>query len=338
MMKVWKAKNWLSACGASEEAPRFAIWTASNLGGAQPIAMKNGSKKTLTGGVELSESVHGVELRDFKQQPLQVLSFGGGTQSSAMLLMVEKEMIPRPDIVIFSDTGSEEAYTLEHVHNVAKPYVENVLKLPFLIVQAKKPLHVAYREKRTIPVIGIRSCTMNFKVYPQRRAMRQIVGPQNGFLLAECWLGITTDEASRRVDESDVKWSRPIYPLLDTGEGFTRRECIELLQEAGWEVQKSGCWCCPYSRPSHWSKLKMRRPDLFQYAVEMEEELKQRFIEENLQRRKEGKRERNPDGIQFNRGGIRLKVIQEMSSLWSFSEDDEPEDDFSCDSAGGCFI
>ena len=51
--------------------------------------------------------VNGVELRDFKKEPLQVLSFGGGVQSFAMLLLIKEGLLPKPDIIIHSDTGSE---------------------------------------------------------------------------------------------------------------------------------------------------------------------------------------------------------------------------------------
>lgn len=275
----------------------------------------------------MTETVHGVPLRDFEAEPLQVLSFGGGTQSSAMLLMVGKGMLPKPDIVIFSDTGSEEKFTIDHVENVAKPYVEQVLQVPFAIVKPPKPLHVAYRERETIPMIGVRSCTQNYKIAPQRRFVREIVGSKNGVLLAQSWLGITTDEARRRVDETDVIWYGVSYPLLDDVP-TSRQECLNILGNQGWEVQKSGCWLCPYVQPRHWPKLKARRPDLFDLAVDMEEAVIARQIRNG----------RNPENIRFNRGGVRLKVIQDMKSLWHYSDEEEPEDNFTCDSGAGCFI
>lgn len=283
----------------------------------------------------MTEKVHGVTLRDFRAEPLQVLSFGGGTQSSAMLILIEMGKLPKPDIVIFSDTGSEEDFTLKHVHEVAKPFVES-MGIPFLVVKHEMALHDYFAKNRTIPMIGNRSCTSQFKIGPIRRAMREIVGNKRKHILATCWLGITTDEQSRRVDESDVQWCNTSYPLLDDYR-MSRNCCIDLLEIHGWEVQKSGCWLCPYAGPRHWPKLKARRPDLFAKAVEMEEAVFQRRREENEVIKRDGGRTKDVEFIKFNRGGIPLRVIQEMKSLWSYTDDEEP-DDFSCDSGAGCFI
>lgn len=283
----------------------------------------------------MTEKVHGVTLRDFKAEPLQVLSFGGGTQSSAMLILIEMGKLPKPDIVMFSDTGSEEDFTLKHVHQVAKPFVES-MGIPFLVVKHEMALHDYFAKNRTIPMIGNRSCTSQFKIAPIRRAMREIVGNKRKHVLATSWLGITTDEERRRVDESDVQWCSTSYPLLDDYR-MSRNCCIALLEMHGWEVQKSGCWLCPYKGPRHWPKLKARRPDLFAKAVEMEEAVFQRRREENEVIKREGGRLKDVEFIKFNRDGIPLRVIQEMNSLWSYTDDEEPED-FSCDSGAGCFI
>ena len=57
--------------------------------------------------------------RDYLEEPLEVLSFGGGVQSTAMLLMVHEGILPRPDVVMFADTGSELPETIEHIEKNA---------------------------------------------------------------------------------------------------------------------------------------------------------------------------------------------------------------------------
>ena len=150
--------------------------------------------------------------RDFSKEPLQVLSYGGGTQSTAMLIMMNQGLIPKADVVIHADTGSELPETVTFIQT-AKEYVENVLKIPFVIVNSHRgTLHDDYMKHGNIPIIGSRSCTGNFKIQPQRRFIRMIVGRRNR-LLAQCLLGITTDEAKRRT-EGDVSWCGLKYPLL----------------------------------------------------------------------------------------------------------------------------
>lgn len=37
----------------------------------------------------------------------RIVSWGGGTQSSAISLMVLRGLLPRPDLFLFADTGDE---------------------------------------------------------------------------------------------------------------------------------------------------------------------------------------------------------------------------------------
>ena len=208
------------------------------------------------------------EDRDFSKDQLKVLSYGGGTQSTAMLILIKLGKIPAPDIIIHADTGSELPETVEFVQT-AKEYVENSLKIPFAITKSHRgSLHMDYMKNGNIPIIGSRSCTGNFKILPQRRLMRKIVGRKNKHL-AICMVGITTDEKKRRT-ESDVQWATLSYPLLDHFP-YTRKECILLNNLHGWDVKKSGCFCCPYQGGKSWMELKANYPDLFQIAIEMEE-------------------------------------------------------------------
>ena len=245
--------------------------------------------------------------RNFIEKPLQVLSYGGGTQSTAMLIMMALGDIPKVDIVIHADTGSELPVT-EAFIETARRFCEETLQIPFAIVTSHRgSLHEDYMSKGNIPIIGMRSCTANFKIQPQRRLIRQIVGRGRG-LLAECHLGITTDEAKRRT-ESDVQWCGLKYPLLDVTP-TTRQECIDLNARQGWNIPKSGCFCCPYQGGKAWMDLKQNYPDLFQIAVEMEEK-------------------------KFRIKGGRLGLYQErpLSDL-----DNITLEESQCDSGAGCFI
>ena len=153
------------------------------------------------------------EKRDFTSNPLRILSYGGGTQSTAMLILMFEKKIPLVDLVIHSDTGSELPETMEFIQ-IAKEFVEDVLMIPFVIVNSHRgTLHDDYMKHNNIPIRGHGSCTGNFKILPQRRFVRSIVGRKNKHMaIAE--LGITTDEKRRR-SVSDVKWMTIEFPLLD---------------------------------------------------------------------------------------------------------------------------
>lgn len=245
--------------------------------------------------------------RDFSQEQLLIMSYGGGTQSTAMLIMISKNLIPKPDIIIHADTGSELPETVEFIE-IAKRFSEDVLKIPFAIVRSHRgSLHEDYLKHGNIPIIGSRSCTGNFKIRPQRRLVRHIVGRRNKHL-AVCMLGITTDEENRRA-ESEVAWMSLEYPLLDYFP-YSREECITLNALNGWNVGKSGCFCCPYQGGKKWLELKSEHPDLFNIAIEMEEK---------KMRVKGGKIGLYQEGL--------LKDIENIIL-----------DDSKCDSGAGCFI
>lgn len=211
--------------------------------------------------------------RNFVEKPLQVLSLGGGVQSCAMLLMIGEGILEKPDIVIFADTGSEMPHTLDHLESVCRPYIEEVLQIPFAIVKSHRgSLHDDYMRIGSLPMVGVRSCTDNFKIAPQRKFMRLIVGRKNGVRLAEAWLGITTDESSRKPEVKsprEPKWVDLKYPLLDQIP-TSRQECENINEKYGWNVAKSGCFCCPYSSTEVWRALRDNHPELFEICLEME--------------------------------------------------------------------
>jgi 3'-phosphoadenosine 5'-phosphosulfate sulfotransferase (PAPS reductase)/FAD synthetase len=255
--------------------------------------------------------------RDYAEKPLEVLSFGAGKQSTVMLLLVIDGRLPKPDIVIHSDTGSE----MPHTEPVLDWAEKECLKLgiPFEIVRSKHgKLHEKYMENNSLPMVGMRTCTGRFKIEPVNQRLREIVGKKNGVLLANSWIGITTDEISRR-GANKLKWIQNVYPLLDVI-SMSRNECQDILTRAGMKVEKSGCFCCPYAGVKHFIKLRKRYPDLFKISVDMERGYFKAQPERNY--------------------GL-LPTLRSLESLeispltdWGFDFDGISE----CDPEGGCFL
>jgi 3'-phosphoadenosine 5'-phosphosulfate sulfotransferase (PAPS reductase)/FAD synthetase len=256
-------------------------------------------------------------LRDYQKSPLQVLSFGGGVQSTAMVLLIKEGKLPKPDLIIHSDTGSEMPHTEPIIKAIEN--ISNELNIPFKIVKSHRGrLHQDYINRSTVPVVGIRSCTLNFKVFPQRREIRKIVGNNKGVLLAECWLGITTDEEKRRID-SDLKWIGNKFPLLDDYR-LSRKDCLEICIKHNLNVKKSGCFCCPYQGKKGFINLYRNHPDLFDICLTMEK---------NYQNRFKVKKSLTPNLST-------LKDLQ-ISDLFTFGGEIIQEDESNCNS-GGCFL
>lgn len=279
--------------------------------------------------MDLDAIVNSIQQRDFVAEPLQVLSYGGGVQSTAMLVLITKGVLPKPDIIVFSDTGSELQLTLDNVKEIGMKLASEA-GVPFAVVSAEKllpnegkgRLHEDYHETATLPLIGIRSCTQNYKIRPQRKLFRRIVGNKSGVPLVESWLGITTDEDRRRT-ESDVKWQTLKYPLLDDYP-MSRQDCKDLLKIEGLAVIKSGCFMCPYSSLGYWRFIKETYPELWEIALKMEEQYRT-----NRPNRTEGL---------FYKKGRWLKDLHMPANFGDFFESDDDDDSPSCDSHAGCFI
>lgn len=255
---------------------------------------------------------------------LKILSYGGGVQTFAMLILIEKGILPKPDYVIMADTKAEYPETEAHVETIAKPLVEK-LGIPWITVVKNEGIIEGYKQTKSIPLPGFRSCTYHFKVQPIHEKLRELLGDskKNGVASVECWIGISTDEARRKVPREDQspKWVLQTYPLLDLN--YSRKDLINLIEQSEYPMpRKSGCFMCPYAGRKGFIKLKMEKPDLFQIAVDMEEvyfkarpERKNGFIE-----------------------GLKLIDLQSMPTLFSFEQiDSMVNDQRECDS-GGCFL
>ena len=255
--------------------------------------------------------------RDYEKEPLQVLSYGGGIQSTALLLLVIEGRLPAPDLVIHSDTGSEMPHTAPVIEWAQKECRK--LSIPFKIVRSHLgALHEAYQEKGALPMVGVRSCTVNFKIAPLNRFLRTIVGDKNGVLLAQSWIGISTDEARRR-QKSKLIWAGIKFPLLDDVP-LSRNQCGELVKKHNLNVKKSACFCCPYGGVKHFISLRAYHPALFEVCVKMEETMK-------------AKRPERRDGL--------CPKVRDLSSLRIDSLENygfDFADMVSCEPEGGCFL
>lgn len=252
--------------------------------------------------------------RNWVENPLQVLSFGGGVQSTAMLLYIKDGLLPKPDLVIHADTGAEMPETVKHIEEWVIPFCEKI-GLPFQIVDSHRgTIYDDYFKKGAIPIMGQRSCTANFKIAPQRRAIRKIVGAGGGKLLAECWLGITTDEERRR-SKSNVKWCGITFPLLDLHR-VSREDCLTRLAKEGLEVFKSGCFHCPYAGSNFYIELREKHNDLFLQALALESNAENRVLERS--------------GKPLRMGLVQGKKLSDLDNL--------KLPDSQCDSGAGCFI
>jgi hypothetical protein len=120
--------------------------------------------------------------------------------------------------------------------------------------------------KRMMP----RMCTMDFKIKPVIRKVREICGVPRGCKEVRVvqWIGISYDEYLRG-KPSQVPWIVNRWPLLETK--TTRQDCLQYWEERKLpKPPKSACSFCPYHNDQEWKRLKEFEPVEFAKAVDFE--------------------------------------------------------------------
>lgn len=264
---------------------------------------------------------------------LRAISYGGGVQSTALVVLAVQGVIDFP-VALFSNVGddSEHPATLDYVRNIAIPWAaERGVTIHELrrVMRGgiyRTLLEDVERESRTINIPvrmangapGNRNCTANYKLKVVTKWLKA-----HGATVdtpATVAVGFSTDEIERSTNRRDVPTEQVAYPLLDLG--INRGECEAIIRRAGLPVPpKSACWFCPFHRPSTWAEMRRDEPDLFWRSVELERHL-------NRRRAMLGK-----DDVYFTRFGRPLDeaIAEAQPSL--FGDHGGPE---TCDS-GACF-
>lgn len=195
-----------------------------------------------------------------------VISFSGGKDSTAMLLMMlEKGMII--DDIVFCDTGKEFPQMYEHIDKVEKYIGRKITILhgdksfdyymfDLVKVQGNRIGEKGYGW----PDMKARWCTRVLKIQPLDRYMKG-----KNFIR---YIGIAYDEPKRH-QNIGLNTRHPLYDWK-----VTEKEALEYCYKRGFNwgglyehFDRVSCWCCPlknakeltmlyYYYPELWNKLK----------------------------------------------------------------------------------
>lgn len=224
---------------------------------------------------------------------LRAVSYGGGVQSTALLVLAAEHRVDFP-LFIFANTGddSENPGTLDYVRGPAAAYaaangVELVELGRVLRDGSSRTLLEEVRgQDRSIPIparmgaggFGRKRCTDRFKIQVVRRELRRR-GASAGSP-ATVAIGISVDEIERAgtpgADPRDP--TRLIeYPLLQLG--LRRRDCVRLIADAGLPVPpKSACSFCPYHDADTWRRQRRTDPERWAVSVEVDALVRERAV------------------------------------------------------------
>lgn len=224
---------------------------------------------------------------------LTYLSFGGGVQSTTLLALSALGLhgVPKADVAIFADTGSEIADTYSHVEWMRVWAAERGISVRVVSAGNLGAQIVGDQAAKksgfqiSIPAFtggstnGIlrRQCTAHYKLDPIRRAVREMLGlePRQhaaGKFQVRALIGISLDESIRMKPSRDA-WCENVYPLVDAR--LSRQDCLKILQGLAIpQPVKSACFFCPFHDDRYWAWLKHERPQEFAKAVEVDRRIR----------------------------------------------------------------
>ena len=212
------------------------------------------------------------------KQP-HVVAFGGGTDSTAMVIELVRRKEPI-DLILFADTGGERPETYNHIEVFSHWLKERGYPEIITVWKVKDGQRLTLEqdclEHKGLPSIayGFKRCSDHFKIRPQNIYLREwqpAVDAWNSGLKVIKYIGYDSGEIRRKENAEkriDNKYDYR-YPLIDWG--WEREECIEAINKAGLKLPgKSACFFCPSSRPKEIIDLYEKHPDLMNRALTME--------------------------------------------------------------------
>lgn len=203
-----------------------------------------------------------------------VWSYGGGTQSAAIAVLILQGKLPHPDVIVMADTSREVSETWQYLESVVRPagldvqIVSHDYANQDMITDNGYVLIPAFTRKNgkvgKLPTY----CSNEWKQYPIRRWLRE-----RDINDCDVWLGMSTDEMER-IKPSGLKWYRHVYPLVEILP-TSRHQCISIVEKYGWPTPpKSRCWMCPNMSSYSWRELRDKYPEDFQKAVSLDEDIR----------------------------------------------------------------
>lgn len=211
---------------------------------------------------------------------LHIAGVSGGKDSVAQLIVAKEHNEPLDEAVycevMFSDTISGELP--EHrdfIYLKVKPFVEDVLQVPFVILRSKKNYldvfnHVISRGERAGKIHGFAipsMCAINrdCKIPPITKYWKS-----KGTDVVQ-YVGIAADEPERL---ERLRGTNQISLLEKYG--ITERQAFDICREHGLLspiyafAQRNGCWFCPNCQDDEWAHMIYEHEELFDLLVDLE--------------------------------------------------------------------
>ena len=233
-----------------------------------------------------------------------IASCSGGKDSVATLLLARERGEPLDEVVyfelMFDETVSAEyPEHRDFIYGTLKPFVENTLGVPFVILNARRSYEETAVRKRERGDHAGQPKEVDYITGFHHVCIRGAhVGRPQGFLIpgfckmnrickagvsdkyaksqprhTVFYVGIAADEPKRlaRLDGTTRLSLLAKY-------GLTEADCFDLCRKHGllspaYEIvggKRLGCWFCPNARDAQWRHMILNHPALFDRLIELE--------------------------------------------------------------------
>lgn len=207
-------------------------------------------------------------------------SYGGGTQSVAIAVLVAQGRLPVPEIIVMADTGHERQRTWDYTARFVQPLLATV-NACVLIAPPQLATVGLYSSKGDLLVPAFTEgggkldtfCSNEWKKRVFRRFLRQHgYGPEKP---VDVWIGYSVDEVGRATP-SDAVWVRHQFPLL-FDVPLRRHECRALVEAAGLpSPPRSSCYFCPLHGNAEWREIRDEEPEDWTRAITADAKFRER--------------------------------------------------------------
>jgi hypothetical protein len=217
---------------------------------------------------------------------MNVVAYGGGSNSTAMIIGMHRKSIPI-DIILFADTGAEMPHTYEYIPVMNRWLTEH--GLPEIITVEytdqngdRLTLEDECLRSGTLPSLayGFKKCSLKHKISPQDKYFNNHPKCREIWAAGERavrYIGFDAGEEHRRshafvYDIQDKKFKKE-YPLIDWG--WFREDCVEAIKQEGLPLPgKSSCFFCPAMKKHEIRTLYHKHRDLYDRAIAIEDTAK----------------------------------------------------------------
>ncbi len=190
-----------------------------------------------------------------------IVAMSGGKDSTAMALRLN-EVEPREYNYVFTPTGDELPELFEHINRVSEMLGKKIYPI------SKVSLRGLIKKQNALPNFRMRWCTRMIKIIPYREFLAKL----SATAPVVSYVGLRHDEQGRAgMAYADMDGIEMDFPMRRWGWG--EGDVWNYLGKINVRIpERTDCARCYHQRLGEWWRLWKNHPDIFQDAIDQEDE------------------------------------------------------------------